>query len=195
LDWGDLEFTLSTQRRGVADILIMSDICYFPMLWKPLVHTILAISTKETVVYWANCDVYPSLRPDLENFLALLKEFFNIEIEEEAPKKFKVVESELKEEFSTLSKGDGSIDFEDIEKVEKRFGLPPGISGDMEYWKDMKITYEEFVDMLRRNDNIEIKEDAEQDDEAAETEAQEEAETPAEPGIEENAEEAPGAQG
>merc|ERR1711981_1175725 len=96
-----------------------------------------------------------------EEFVDMLRRNNNVEIEEEAvPKKFKVVESELKEEFSTLSKGDGSIDFEDIEKVEKRFGLPPGISGDMEYWKDMKITYEEFVDMLRRNDNVEIEEEA-----------------------------------
>jgi len=83
LDWGDLDFTLSIQRRGAAHILLMSDVVYFPMLWKPLVHTILAISTSETVVYWANCDKYPHFRPDMVNFLELVKEFFHINIEEE----------------------------------------------------------------------------------------------------------------
>jgi len=103
-------------------------------------------------------EYWKDMKITYEEFVDMLRRNDNVEIEEEeaVPKKFKVKESELKEEFSTLSKGDGSIDFEDIEKVETRFGLPPGISGDMEYWKDMKITYEEFVDMLRRNDNVEI---------------------------------------
>merc|ERR1711937_686229 len=106
-------------------------------------------------------EYWKDMKITYEEFVDMLRRNDNVEIEgeEAVPKKFKVKESELKEEFSTLSKGDGSIDFEDIEKVETRFGLPPGISGDMEYWKDMKITYEEFVDMLRRNDNVEIEEE------------------------------------
>merc|ERR1719379_1231278 len=62
--------------------------------------------------------------------------------------------SELKEEFRRLGGEDGVVHFEHIEAIETKFSLPMSISADMKYWKDMKITYEEFVDMLKRNGNI-----------------------------------------
>mmetsp|Transcript_44772 Transcript_44772/g.90325 ORF Transcript_44772/g.90325 Transcript_44772/m.90325 type:complete len:253 (-) Transcript_44772:218-976(-) len=62
--------------------------------------------------------------------------------------------SELKAEFERLSGGDGSIDFSEIGALEAKFGLSMSISADMKYWKDMKVTYHEFVDMLKRNGSI-----------------------------------------
>ncbi|CAE8692392.1 unnamed protein product, partial [Polarella glacialis] len=45
LDWGDLEFTESCFRAGEADLLLMSDVVYFPMLRQKLLNTLLLLST------------------------------------------------------------------------------------------------------------------------------------------------------
>lgn len=83
LDWNDLEFIQHEQQPGAADLILMTDVVYFPTLWKPLLHTLLLLSSDSTVIYWANCDRYPHFVPDLDRFLVLLEAFFTIAIEEE----------------------------------------------------------------------------------------------------------------
>mmetsp|Transcript_20246 Transcript_20246/g.36105 ORF Transcript_20246/g.36105 Transcript_20246/m.36105 type:complete len:259 (+) Transcript_20246:112-888(+) len=85
LDWADLEFTETAFTPGKADTLMMSDVVYFPMLKNPLVHTLLFLCNANTEVLWANCDRYPSYVPDMEDFLQLIREFFDISELEERP--------------------------------------------------------------------------------------------------------------
>mmetsp|Transcript_12906 Transcript_12906/g.29298 ORF Transcript_12906/g.29298 Transcript_12906/m.29298 type:complete len:245 (-) Transcript_12906:99-833(-) len=85
INWTDLDFTLSQQPPGAADLILMSDVVYFDMLWKPLLHTLLLLCTESTVVYWANCDSYPHFTPDLARFLPMMEEFFRVEVEDDRP--------------------------------------------------------------------------------------------------------------
>jgi len=83
LDWNHLDNTLEEQVPGAADIILLSDVVYFPHLWKPLPHTVLLLSTQETLVLWANCDGYAHFTPDLAGFLALIEPFYSVIVEEE----------------------------------------------------------------------------------------------------------------
>mmetsp|Transcript_38023 Transcript_38023/g.100583 ORF Transcript_38023/g.100583 Transcript_38023/m.100583 type:complete len:247 (-) Transcript_38023:36-776(-) len=84
LNWMDLEFTESCFQPGEADVILMSDVVYFPTLFEPLVHTLLLLCTEQTRVLWANCDRYPHLVPDLDRFLSMVGRFFDVQVEEDA---------------------------------------------------------------------------------------------------------------
>lgn len=83
LDWKDLEFTETAFKPGKADIILMSDVVYFPMLRRPLLHTLLFLCNENTKVLWANCDRYPSFEPDMARFLEVYGDFFEMTVEEE----------------------------------------------------------------------------------------------------------------
>merc|ERR1712187_941565 len=68
--------------------------------------------------------------------------------------KLQVSRAELQAAFREAAGEDACIDFGEIEKVEMKYALPMNISGDMAYWKDMKVTDDEFISMLERNGNI-----------------------------------------
>merc|ERR1719401_2505242 len=63
----------------------MTDVVYYDMLWKPLLHTLLLLSTASTTVLWANCNGYPHFSPDVPAFLKLIEEFFDVTVEEDRP--------------------------------------------------------------------------------------------------------------
>eukprot|EP00438_Fugacium_kawagutii_P005510 Skav227054 [mRNA] locus=scaffold72:821508:825541:- [translate_table: standard] len=87
LDWVDLEFTETAFRPGQADVVIMSDVVYFPHLQRPLLHTLLFLCNESTLVFWANCDRYPEFEPNLEHFMEVLEPFFSMTVEEERSQK------------------------------------------------------------------------------------------------------------
>mmetsp|Transcript_65582 Transcript_65582/g.128948 ORF Transcript_65582/g.128948 Transcript_65582/m.128948 type:complete len:247 (-) Transcript_65582:150-890(-) len=83
LDWADLEFTMSAFTTQEIDMIFMTDVVYFDFLWKPLLHTLLLLCKPTTQVLWANCDGYPSYTPNVDEFLKMLEEFFEITVEQD----------------------------------------------------------------------------------------------------------------
>lgn len=69
--------------------------------------------------------------------------------------KVKVLRSELLAAFVDADiDGNGSIGFDEIEAIEKRFGLPMQISAAAAQWADSKIDCAEFTAMLEANGNL-----------------------------------------
>mmetsp|Transcript_39218 Transcript_39218/g.104707 ORF Transcript_39218/g.104707 Transcript_39218/m.104707 type:complete len:243 (+) Transcript_39218:113-841(+) len=85
LDWGDLDFTMSCFRPENIDLIIMTDVVYYDMLWKPLLHTLLLLSRTTTMILWTNCNAYPKFKPDIDAFLKLIGEFFDVAIVDDIP--------------------------------------------------------------------------------------------------------------
>lgn len=87
LDWVDLDFTMSSFSSEAIDVILMTEVVYYDMLWRPLLHTLLLLCESKTLVFWANCDTYPHFTPNVEGFLKLLDPFFQVHIEETVPQR------------------------------------------------------------------------------------------------------------
>mmetsp|Transcript_3062 Transcript_3062/g.10188 ORF Transcript_3062/g.10188 Transcript_3062/m.10188 type:complete len:258 (+) Transcript_3062:105-878(+) len=110
----------------------------------------IALSISADMKYWRG-----DMKVTYCEFVDMLKRNGNIASKEGGGDvKLQVSRSDIDVAFAEAGGSDGIIDFEDIGKVEKKYGLPMNISGDMKYWKDMKITKDEFIEMLERNGNL-----------------------------------------
>lgn len=83
LDWNDMEFTVSAFRHEDVDMILMTDVVYYDMLWPGLLNQLLILSRASTLILWANCDKYPKFTPDVDKFLHLISEFFDVTVLED----------------------------------------------------------------------------------------------------------------
>eukprot|EP00940_MAST-03C_sp_MAST-3C-sp2_P003555 g3555.t1 len=94
---------------------------------------------------------------NIEEFITMLKENKNLVQEGK-----KAVRVSLDEAMAAFKKADvdgsGTIGFEEIGVIERKFNLPMNISGNAKDWSDGKIDVEEFIGMLKKNKNL-IEED------------------------------------
>mmetsp|Transcript_45082 Transcript_45082/g.96729 ORF Transcript_45082/g.96729 Transcript_45082/m.96729 type:complete len:244 (-) Transcript_45082:8-739(-) len=83
LDWSDLDFTLSAFDPENFDLIFFADTVYYDMLWRPLLNTLLALSKMNSLILWANCDKYTKFTPQIDTFVELISEYFDVSVVEE----------------------------------------------------------------------------------------------------------------